>query len=131
MVPTVSSILCTNKPFYCYAIPTYTFTVGLCVVMACQGSASEDRCSGVIAALFKMLSSGVRMDNGRNRIAGMGMNEKLSYNRRRGEWYLSFLAKESICNPWGGMEDVCRVVVTVHDPMGLEFSQLNQMNARF
>ena len=42
-----------------------------------------------------------------------------------------FLAKESICNLWGKMEDMCRVVVTIHDPMGLEFSLSNQMNAKF
>ena len=58
-------------------------------------------------------------------------NEKVSDNRRSSVWYLSFMVKESICNPWGGMEDVCRVVITVHDPVGLEFSLLNQMNAKF
>ena len=30
----------------------------------------------------------------------------------------------------GGMEDVCRVVITMYVPMGLEFSLLNQMNAK-
>ena len=131
MVPTFLSILCANKLFYCYMFPTYTVTVGLCVVMACWGSASKDWHSRVIAGLFKMLSSEVRMDNGTHRIAGMGMNEKVSDNRSSSEWYLFFLAKESISNPWGGMEDVCRVVVTMHDLMGLGFSLSNQINAKF
>ena len=72
-----------------------------------------------------MLSSEARMDNGRNRIVGIGMCEQVSDNRRSSGRYLSFLVKEDICNPWGGMEGMCRVVVTVHDPMGLEFSLLN------
>ena len=33
--------------------------------------------------------------------------------------------------PQDGMEYVCRVVVNVHDPVGLEFSLSNQMNAMF
>ena len=37
-------------------------------------------------------------------------------------WYLSFLVKKSTCNPWGGMEGVCRVVITMYDPMSCEFS---------
>ena len=43
-----------------------------------------------------MLISEVKMDNGRNRIAGIGTNEYISDNRRSSEGYLSFLAKESI-----------------------------------
>ena len=74
-----------------------------------------------------MLSSEVRMDNGRNTIAGMSTNEKVSDNRRNSEGYLSFLAKKIISNPWDGMEDVCREVIAGHDPMVLEFSLLNQM----
>ena len=50
------------------------------------------------------------------------MNEKVNDNRRTSEGYLSFLVKESICNHWARMEDVCRVVVAMHDPMGLGFS---------
>ena len=72
-----------------------------------------------------MLSSEARIDNGRNRIAGIGMCEQVSDKRRSSGRYLSFLVKEGICNPWGGMEGMCRVVVTVHDPMSLEFSLLN------
>ena len=71
------------------------------------------------------------MDNGRNRIAGMDRNEKASDNRRNSEGYLSFLAKENICNPFSGMEGVYRVIIAMHDLIGLEFSLLNQMNARF
>ena len=55
------------------------------------------------------------MDNGRNRIAGMDTNKKISDGRRCSERYLSFLARESMCNPWGGMEDLCRVVIAMHD----------------
>ena len=45
-------------------------------------------------------------------------------------WYLSFLVKKSICNAWSGMEDVCRVIITVHDPLGHEFSLSNQRNVK-
>ena len=33
--------------------------------------------------------------------------------------------------PWGGIEDVYGVAITMHYPMGLEFSLSNQMNALF
>ena len=55
----------------------------------------------------------------------------VSDSRRASDGYLSFLVKKSICNPQGGMEDVCRVVVAMHDLMGVEFSLSNQMNAMF
>ena len=38
------------------------------------------------------------------------------------EGYLSFLVKESWCIPRGGMEGVCRLVITVQNLMGWEFS---------
>ena len=53
----------------------------------------------------------------------------VSDSRRNSDGYLSFLVKKNICNPWGGMEDVCRVVITMHDPMVLEFSLSTQINA--
>ena len=37
-----SSILHANSTFYFFVIPIYMNTVGSCVVMVCQGSASED-----------------------------------------------------------------------------------------
>ena len=37
-------------------------------------------------------------------------------------WYLTFLVKESIYNPWGGIEGVCRMITAMYDPMGNEFS---------
>ena len=42
------------------------------------------------------------------------------------EGYLSFLDESSICNPWDGMEGVCKDVINVHDLMGWEFSLLTQ-----
>ena len=51
-----------------------------------------------------------------------------SDSRRSRWWYLSFLVKESICNPWGGMKGVCRVVIAMYDPMGMNLvCQLNWM----
>ena len=72
-----------------------------------------------------------RKENGRSRITGAGTCAQLSVSRRSSDGYLSFLVKKSICNPQGGMEDVCRVVIAMHDLMGLEFSLSNQMNATF
>ena len=61
-----------------------------------------------------------RRENGRNRIAGVGTNEQLVITGEAE--VVPVLVKKSICNPWGGMEDVCRVVVTMYDPMSCEFS---------
>ena len=58
-------------------------TVGSYVVTACQGSASKDCCSGVIAGLsICWLRS--RKENGRNGIAGAGKNEQLVITEEAG-----------------------------------------------
>ena len=44
---------------------------------------------------------------------------------------MSFLVIESICNPWGGMEGVCRMVVTMYDPMSCEFSLSTKFMPQF
>ena len=45
-----------------------------------------------------------------------------SDSRRCRRWSLSFLVKKSICDPLGGMEGVCRVVIAMHYQMSHESS---------
>ena len=59
------------------------------------------------------------------------MNEQLVIAGEAVYGTCPFLVKKSICNPLGWMEDVCRVVIAIHDLLGLEFSLSNQMNATF
>ena len=48
-----------------------------------------------------------------------GMYERNSIIKQEyREGYFSFMDEYSICNPQGGMEEVCRVVIDAHDPVG-------------
>ena len=132
MILTFSSISHVDKSFYCFSNPnSYNYcrvVSGHSVLrLSIWGLTLWDSC-----LVVSMLSSEVRMDNGRNRIAGIGIYEQVSDNKWSSEGYLSFLAKGNICYSQGGMEDVYRLFVNVYNPMGgLEFSLSNQMNAMF
>ena len=125
-------LYCTQKSFHIlFYFPICVVVVGLCVVTACWGSASDDWHSGFNGWNDKICwwQQHIVVSCWDHRkeclLSRWGKVQKKQYGKTCGLRGVPLLPGEgSTCFPWGEMKDICRGVVDAHDPMGWEFSLL-------